>query len=183
MAIVAGAATDVLSRQCGICGDKIEEDEPAYNLMEELDDGVGGRSYRHAGNAQEPMSLNSQKRDPSSRPENLKAANEVPAWPNAVNDHSLKGYHDALSQDRLVFDQVEGKLTQAEPIDSEGTINLNSPDGFDGNACIDLNTREFFALEQSPFEPGMDEFSCFTDDMAAGIDPVGPIDDTQIEGA
>lgn len=182
MAVVAGALTDVLGRQCGVCGDEIEEGESAYSLMEELDDGVGGRSYRCAGNSQEPVSPNLQKHSVSSRPEGSQSDKETPGWSRTSGDRSLVESHDPPLQDRLVFDQVEGRLMQAEPLPGEGAIDPNLPDGFDNHACVDFGAQGLSGLEQGQWDPGLEEFSFFHDDVEADIDPLGPIDETQIEG-
>jgi hypothetical protein len=182
MAVVVGALTDALGHHCEVCGDEIEGGESAYCAMEELDDGVGGRSYKHAGSSQEPMPAGLQKHGVSSPANGFQGVRETPECPRKVDEHPPEESHHSPLQGRLVFDQEERRLVQAGLLPDEGAIDTNSSESFDSHASIDFGEQRLYGFEPSPWDSGTNEFPCFHDDTAAGIDHLESTDDTQIEG-
>ena len=139
--LVAGTITGLLGRRCGVCGNEIDDNEHAYHLLEEMDDGVGGRFYKHRGNAQEPASPVLPKPGPAFRPEGLQSGGQIQRPFRAADEPALGAFRETPSRDSLVFDEVEGRFVQAESPPGEERINPDTP------VDLDVDTRQARRLE------------------------------------
>lgn len=111
-AVVAGAALDA-GRQCSVCGAEMGDDDEAYHLMEETDDGLGTRSYRSAAPRSAADSIPRPTRGGVGR-------SQGPSRPFGQPDlddpfDAAEGVPENRHETRFVFDEVEGRLVQEEP--------------------------------------------------------------------
>jgi len=111
-AVVAGAALD-LGRRCSVCGTEIGNDDEAYHLMEETDDGLGARSYRAAAT---PARAESSSRPMQRGIGRSQAYAKSPHQPGfGESSDPTEEEPEDRRETRFVFDEIEGRLVQEEP--------------------------------------------------------------------
>jgi hypothetical protein len=111
-AIVAGAALDA-GRRCAVCGAEIGEDDGAYHLMEEMDDGLGTRSYRAAGPPAPTVARSRPTKRGIGRSQPCAKPPRQPVFGDSLGhaEEEPEEQHET----RFVFDEIEGRLVQADP--------------------------------------------------------------------
>jgi hypothetical protein len=159
--IIAGAAVDV--SRCGLCGNQIGQGDQGFRLLNESDDGLGGRSYRLAAEpatGQEAMqALSPAKPPPAAKRQHSTAALRQPIEPDPFG-------HEGPRQGELTFDQVKGVFVPRDrPPESDVPLDASLPGVPDGPAdpstveAVDTSSANPF--DGPFFDPGNTEGSTF----------------------
>jgi len=156
-AVVAGAALDV-GRRCSACGTEIGDEDEAYYLMEEMDDGVGARSYRAA---RSPASADT---GPPPQQGGFKRSDRFSGFPPCSEpEHAFDPFDEKPEDEReatFVFDEVEGRLLQKESVfdtltpDAGVRVSLEEAPGTDPATLAEDLADGFLAEPEMGFDAG-----------------------------
>lgn len=146
-AIVAGAAADVIGQRCRICDHKIKDDEQGFCLMEKLDDGVGGRSYRPLTGPSSPACG-----APRQSRSHLSDQRHRSSWDakavEASNSFGASGNGDARkAPDEFLLDDATGTLVQRDLPAGEASDPDQSFAGLDSKEDLGIDLFPVFEFE------------------------------------
>lgn len=173
IAVLGGALADTL-RQCEICGRQIEKDEPVYQVVEQLDDEMGGQTYRPVGKCDSVAKPNT----PEPRPHQPAQHQETPRATQQADQHSqptLPATFEGQLQEDLVEETSSTPLTQPPgPVIQQN--DLNDPSSTFDHAGWDPAIPDLSGLG-SILKPLQIESLFPEDDFMESDDLLGPIDD------
>lgn len=181
-AIVAGAVADASTQRCDICDGEIEEDQSAYNLMEESGNGTGMPTYKSVGGSAGQPQANTQQPYVSPSPRGSQSSREMQEISQTFPSDIYEEPSDQQEECEYVFDELEGKLVQQNLTPYEDTVNINLADGFSGDVDVGFEAPEGFGVDDSPASEGFNNFSDFQDGVSIDIDPFEPTDEPTIGG-
>ncbi len=175
VALIAGAVVDVSIRHCSQCDKEIEEDEPAYQLMEELGNSLGGPAYRAVDR---PSGRTTPNRFASNQMTRGSQPCEESLKKHAPDSLDVCGQRDEqLPQGKFVFDEAEGKLVQQQEPSEENHNDLSLSNDFDTELTMGFETHQSFEIDDSIGADPADLFSDFQNDRSLDVNPFGLIDE------
>jgi hypothetical protein len=175
VAIVAGVAGDAL-RHCGLCNREIEEDEPAYHMMESFDNDLYGQTFRPLSKPQPPNS-NAQQQVYQTPP------SQAAFQPSQTPSQNRQGLHvesqprddERSSQREFVFDRIEGKLVPLGLPESElDDSNIGLADLSKTDPTAEENIPLVSSPSDEPFPSEIDMPFDLANDFSINPKPSGP---------